>query len=379
MTIQRLLSEYPLKRISARDGMAVTADVWQEAHEYHRLRAKFHALVSHGPGIVAGLEVIASDPPDSAVYILPGIAFDSQGQTIVLPEPTAYDFDESAGTLHLLLTHAESPPRADEAREDGPSYIHAAFSVEARPDLPDTAYVELARIRRISRTAPIVDPEDATQPGADEIDMRFRREIGIQTQQAVVMAVCYVGEESDQNHGHGLPQLALAMRHAGKPVWVDDGIALDEGLAHYALVYLVARGEFKLDRDEMTVTYEYLQQGGTLLFESCRADNAGDEGADAAFLELLGSMGIELTELNPSDRLLREPYLFAATPEGFETEGEPQVRTGGGVIYSTADYGCLWGGARRGQAASREEIRTATEWGENMLFDALARRREARS
>jgi hypothetical protein len=378
VTIQRLLSEFPLKRISARDGMAVTAEVWQEAHEYHRLRAKFHALVSHGPGIVAGLEVIASDPPDSAVYILPGIAFDSQGQTIVLPEPTAYDFGDSAGTLHLLITYAESPPRADDDREDGPDYVHAAFSVEAPADLPDTAYVELARIRRTSRTAAITDPADATQPGADEIDMRFRRDIGIRTPEAAVMGVCYVGEGSNQNQGHGLPQLALAMRHAGKRVWVDEEIALDEGLADYALVYLVARGDFKLEHDEMTAVYDYLQQGGTLLFESCRA-NTDAEGADAAFLELLGSMGVELTELKAGDRLITEPYLFAAAPEGYETEGEPQVRTGGGVIYSTADYGCLWGAASRGRAASREEIRTATEWGENILFDALARRREARS
>ena len=87
MTTQRLLGDYPLKRISARDGMAVTAQVWREAHKYHRLQTQFHALVSHGPGIVLGLEVIASEPPDSAVYILPGIAVDSEGQTIVLPQP----------------------------------------------------------------------------------------------------------------------------------------------------------------------------------------------------------------------------------------------------------------------------------------------------
>lgn len=376
MTIQRLLSEYPLKRISARDGMAVTARVWREAHDYHRLQAQFHALVSHGPGIVVGLEVIASDPPDSAVYILPGIAVDSAGQTIALPEPTAYDFGEWRGTLHLLLTYAESPPRADQARDDGPEYIHAEFSVEATPDLPDAPYVELARIRRSSRTAAIVDPADSTRPAANEIDLRFRREVGIQGPEAAVLGVCYAGDASDSNQGHGLSQLALELRHAGKRVWVDDGVALDERLADYALVYMVAAGKFELDREEMTAVYNYLQQGGTLLFENCRA--AGDdEGADAAFVDLLASMGIELAEIEAGQRLLREPHLFTAAPPGYETEDKPQVLTGGGVIFSTADYGCLWDGSRRGGAASREEIRTALEWGENILFDALARRREA--
>jgi hypothetical protein len=176
--------------------------------------------------------------------------------------------------------------------------------------------------------------------------------------------------------GHGLSELALALRHAGKRIWVDDGIALDGRLADYALVYLVAAGKLELDRDEMTAIYDYLQQGGTLLFESCRSHSV-DGGADTAFLDLLGSMGVELEPVKPGQRLLKEPHLFMKAPPGYETEGEPQVLTGSGVIYSTADYGCLWSGTRRGRAASREEIRTATEWGENILFDALARRREA--
>lgn len=376
MTIQRLLSEYPLKRISARDGMAVTARVWREAHDYHRLQAQFHALVSHGPGIVTGLEVIASDPPDSAVYILPGIAVDSAGQTIALPEPTAYDFGESRGTLHLLLTYAEGPPRAEQTRDDGPEYIHSEFSVEATPDLPDTPYVQLARIRRSSRKAAIVDAADPAQPADNEIDMRFRREVGIQGPQTAVIAVCYAGDDTGRSHGHGLSQLALELRHAGKRVWVDEGVALDDRLADYALVYLVATAKLELDREEMTAVYNYLQQGGTLLFENCRAAES-DEDAETAFLDLLGSMGIELAEVEAGQRLLREPHLFASPPPGYETEGEPQILTGGGVIYSTADYGCLWDGSRRGGAASREEIRTAMEWGENILFDALARRREA--
>ena len=174
----------------------------------------------------------------------------------------------------------------------------------------------------------------------------------------------------------GLPELALALRHAGKRFWVDDGVALDEGLADYALIYLVAGGKTELDREEMTAIYDYLQQGGTLLFESCRSESA-DGDADTAFLDLLGSMGVELETVKAGQRLLREPHLFMEAPPGYETEGTPQVLTGGGVIYSTADYGCLWRGTRRARAASREEIRTAIEWGENILFDALARRREA--
>jgi hypothetical protein len=47
---------------------------------------------------------------------------------------------------------------------------------------------------------------------------------------------------------------------------------------------------------------------------------------------------------------------------------------GEGVILSACDYGCLWQGERRGQAASREEIRAAHEWGSNIIAYAAARR-----
>ena len=111
MNIEELLQRYPTKRIKPVDGMAVTSEVWEEAHEYHRQSQGCHALFSHGPGILAGLEVIASDPPDTSVYILPGIAIDPVGQTIVLPQPVAYDIGhEMEGLLYLaFLTLVKVP------------------------------------------------------------------------------------------------------------------------------------------------------------------------------------------------------------------------------------------------------------------------------
>jgi hypothetical protein len=50
------------------------------------------------------------------------------------------------------------------------------------------------------------------------------------------------------------------------------------------------------------------------------------------------------------------------------------LKAGGGVIFSTADYGCLWQGDRRSGAAGREAIRAAHEFGANILAYAEARR-----
>ncbi len=366
------LQAYPRKRIEPVDGMAVTAQVWQEAHEYHRLQQRYHALWYHGSGIVTGLEVTASDPPDSSVVIHPGVALDGQGRTILLPEATAFDVGQAQGLLYLLLTYDESAPRAG-GSEEGPLYVHAQFAIEARAALPDTPCVELARIRRQDRDAPIAGAQDPERPAANEIDLRFRRQVGAAPQPVVTLAVCYTAA-GNPAHGRGAGNLARALRHSGQQVWVDDGLPLDEGLAAYSLVYLTGRDAFQLSRDEMNALYTYLQGGGTCLIESCRRDGEGDPAADAAFLDLLASMGVQLDPLPSGHPLLTDPFLFAVPPSGFEAEG--RVLVGGGVVLSTFDYGCLWCAERRGRPAGREEIRAAMEWGANLVAYALARRRQ---
>jgi hypothetical protein len=382
MIREDLLREFPIKRLKAVDGMAVTAGVWEEAHDYHRQRQRFHALLNHGPGIVTGLEVIASDPPDSSVYILPGIAVDPLGQTIVLPEPMVYDVGTTQGLLYLLLTYGESNPTAEDDREEGALYVHGQFGIEAGLGLPDTPWVELARIRRQSRESPIMDAQDAAHPGPNKIDLRFRQEIGAAPQEVVSLAVVYAGGKNaggktDERHERGARYLARTLGHSDRRrAWVDDDVPLAPGLEVYTLVYLVGREAFQLSRDEMNALYAYLQEGGTVFIESCRqGTETGDPAADASFADLLGSLGLQLEALPPGHSLLLEPSLFAVPPPGFETEGAPGVSIGEGVIFSTHDYGCLWQGERRSGAASREEIRAALEWGGNLVTYAMERRR----
>ncbi len=368
---------FPTKRISPFDGLSVTADVWEEAHAYHRLRRQIYALFSHGPGIVAGLEIQASDPPDSAVYILPGMAVNSLGQIIVLTEATAFDIGEADGMVYLLVSYGESKPRPDDRGngDDGPLYVHAEFVVEAGPNLPDVGSVELARIRRADAAAVILEAQDALHPGLNEIDTRFRLAVGSAPQKTVALAMSYVGGKEVEEHKRGLGYLARAVQRQGDwRVWVDWDVPLTPGLEYYTLVCLVGQGAFELSPDEMRVLYDYVQGGGTLFIESCRSEaEDGAPPADAAFADMLASLGFELQE-SLERRLLVEPFLFAAPPPGFEIEGAQGVRMAEGVIWSARDYGCLWQGARRDGPASRDEIRAALEWGSNVVAFAVQRR-----
>jgi hypothetical protein len=367
-----LLQQFPLKKIKPMNGMAVTAEVWEEAHEYHARQQRFHALFGHGPGIVTGLEVIASDPPDTSVYILPGIAIDQVGQTIVLPQPVAYDIGhEMDGLLYLLISYGESRPRADNGtgQSDGPLYTHSEFSIFARNSLPATPAVELARVVRRSREDRFLDAQNPSYPSLNEIDLRFRREVGAPRE--ISVAVCYLGHIKEKSHGRGASYLARSLNHLGRyHVFVDDDVALAPGIESHTLIYLVGQGEFELSRSQMNGLFNYVQKGrGTLLIESC------DTEAQAVFTNFLETVGFELAGLQPGHRLLTEPYLFGAPPAGYETQGRPVVDVADGVIFSTCQYGRLWQGERRGGIATREDIRSAVEWGGNILTYALERRR----
>jgi hypothetical protein len=361
--------------------MPVTAAVWREAHDYHRLQRRLHALFGYGPGIVAGLEVVASDPPDTTLYIMPGVAFAAQGESLLLTKPLSFDLGQAQGCITLLMTYEESAPRAasqgEQEGEHNLFYIHSGYSLEAIPtpmagvDLD--AGVALARVRRTAPDAPIQDAADALQPQANEIDLRFRREIAVTSPDVASVAVCYVGGDASAIHGQGARRMAQAVSRGRRRVWVDEAVPLDDALAYYTLVYLVGLGSFELDADAMKALYTYLQEGGVLFMEGV------SEEADAALRDVLESMGMDVAPLPEEHALLHTPNLFAALPAGYEAEATPEVWVAEQVVLSAGNYGALWNGERAAGPPPREAIRAAHEWAENLIAYALDRRRAAQA
>ncbi len=328
---------------------------------------------------MTGLEVIASDPPDSAVYVLPGIAVDSIGQTIIVHEPRAFDMGQIEGLMYLIISYNESRPQVGNGRAepDAPLYVQTQYSLEAVDTLPATPYVELARVWRHGAGTPIIEAKVQAHPRSNEIDLRYRSHVGYTGSEPIAVAVTTLRGAEDARHSEGMANLASSLRHVGSlQVWVDQTLPQDGALESYSLLYLVGRDSFQLSSDEMSRLYGYLQQGGTIFYESCRQNaNEADPAGDAAFLDLTASFGIQLQAPENNHPLLREPNLFGQFPEGFETRGTPTVRIGEGIVFSTFDFGCIWRGERRGRPASRSEIRNAMEWGENLITFAAARRK----
>ncbi|MBN1261989.1 MAG: DUF4159 domain-containing protein [Anaerolineae bacterium] len=371
---KNLIDRIPVKRLHPRDGTAITAAVWEEAHTYHRGRQQLHDALGHGPGILTGLNVIASDPPDSTVYVLPGVAIAPNGDLIVVKRPVTFDFGAAEGTLSLWLTYTESPPSTESDPDSGErQYIYAQFGLEAQISDQDVDGVGLARIRRQSMQAPITDASNAARPKANEIDLRFRRSAGIPVQPHPLLAAV-IRTEGGEPADHGAETLAQTLRFTGRtPLWIDHDVTLSSPLDGYDLVYLIAQTTVAPGKETLNALYTYLQGGGSLFIESCHTAGSDPAASEASLLDMLTSLGVQLHPIEAGHPLLTTPHCFAAPPEG-ATRSEVRILVGEGVIFSTGDYGCLWAGKGHGFTPTREAIRAAHEWGENLIHFAMAQR-----
>lgn len=370
------MAAVPKRRLHPTDGLAVTAKVWATAHGYHRRRLHAHQALAHAPGILTGLDVIASDPPDSTVYLLPGIALAPGGEFITVEAPVAYDLGTAEGALTLWLFFAEGQPQRESDPEAGDvAYVPAQFGVEAQPTHLSVEGVELARVRRTAGDAPLADTADPTYPSPNEIDLRFRRELQPPAAPAWLAVSRWGERETPSLQERGAQALGEALRHGGRtPLWVDVDVSVDGAFGDYTLLYLIV-GTAEVETEALNALYDYLQNDGTVLLEVGTADEDG--AVEAAVFDMLGSLGIALEPVPDDPPLLTTPHLFTVTPGAQPADPEhPALLTGGGVVFSRAQMGATWRGRRDGAALARAEIRAAHEWGENLIRYALTRSNE---
>jgi hypothetical protein len=356
MTEPEALKIFPTNQVKPYDGMSVTADVWGLAHAEHRQAMRAHDLVFHGSGIISGLEVVANDPPNQFVFISPGVAVDPAGNVIVLPEAVAYDFgNTSDGLLYLVLGHGE---REVGGVESDIKTIQDEFVIAARPNMPKRPVVELARVHITKSGNPVKKAPDANHPGPEELDLRFRNNLAPQTRQRARVALCNLGSENKSVH-EGWDALAgECARSSAFALIIDAQVPLTPDLAGYDLVSLTGKGAFKQDASQVQALRAALDGHAALFVEAL------DAAAEKAFLSLFEKLEITLSPLEAPHPLLSDPYLFNAAPEGALGS---QLKLGGRVIFSSAGYSLAWAGTLSSGPASRAEIRSAHEWGLNLL------------
>ena len=368
----RELQDAQVRRLVASEGMVVDVTAWNAAHDYHTVHQLRHNISMHRPGITSGLEVVAWDPPDNSIIINPGIALDSEGHTVVVADAQRFRLQTNEpGMLYLILQYREvsaGEGRGASDSDGGPTNsVIEAYRLEERRELPEDSYIELARINVSGDGSTITDSLDVVNPTANEIDLRYRQLSGPRPIAYFRIGVVplEMTEEGHVPHSLGVMSLIRSVNNS-TPFFAEfkGSISLNQEIADCDLLVIAGHQEFSLADEWIEVLKTFLDRGGVVFGEACRAAEDNSSLFRQSFIDLADALDKQLASVERGNRLLTSHYLFAQAPDG--PDGSGVIVAGDGLIYSDADYGCLWDGGRPNVPASREAIRSALELGTNL-------------
>ncbi|MCH9010343.1 MAG: DUF4159 domain-containing protein [Chloroflexi bacterium] len=368
----RELQDAQVRRLVASEGMVVDVTAWNAAHDYHTVHQLRHNISMHRPGITSGLEVVAWDPPDNSIVINPGIALDSEGHTVVVADAQRFQLQTNEpGMLYLILQYREVPAGEGRGASDsdgGPTNsVIEAYRLEERRELPEDSYIELARIDVSGDGSTITDSLNVVNPTANEIDLRYRQLSGPRPIAYFRIGVVplEMTEEGHVPHSLGVMSLIRSVNNS-TPFFAEfkGSISLNQEIADCDLLVIAGHQKFSLADEWTEVLKTFLDRGGVVFGEACRAAEDNSSLFRQSFIDLADALDKQLASVERGNRLLTSHYLFAQAPDG--PDGSGAIVAGDGLIYSDGDYGCLWDGGRPNVPASREAIRSALELGTNL-------------
>ncbi len=380
------LGTYQRKRLNPYRGLVIDVPVWSDAHNYHRDQHRLHAMSSHRHGIVAGLEVVAWDPPDNSVVVNPGVAVDHEGNTILVAQPQRfYPRVEEPGMARIVVRYSEIVPDTAPKPAHGkpqPAYITEAFRIEEQRQRPVEPFIELARLQIAEGSRPVRNAEDPASPSGNDIDMRYRTISGVKPSGEIAIGVVsHRGGRMAPGwdaHCRGILSLAQSIeRNTAYAARVVDAIDLSGEITDCDLLHFTGSGEFQLTEGERHVLDAFLRRGGVLFAEPCVAAAGGRQelitSFRSSFAALSDQMGHTLRTLERKHPVFQSCYAFATPPPGHD--GNAALLGDDSIIFGSADYGCVWCGGRDGPALARSVIRDATEFAANIAAYAHRRSR----
>jgi pSer/pThr/pTyr-binding forkhead associated (FHA) protein len=363
----------PLRRVNPFRGLMIDETTWAEAHDYHRAAARLHGLITHGWGIVDGLDVLADPATPNGLLVRPGVALDTRGQVLFLPtEVRLTTVGQDGQVRYVVARYAEEttePQRAWSDEEEHTRIVERCQIAIERATPVGTA-VELARIV----VAPTVrDALDPTLPRDGELDLRFRERLPVRPRPELAVAQLLLGGDTAASaptdaalHRLGLRFLLreIALSTPYRARWA--GVAApDEPIPPVALLYLAGTGEFPVDDALVQSIGAFLGGGGILLADPC----GDDEARVGAVRALTARLSIALEPVTRWHPLLTARHVLPGLPTGLE------LHAGGGIALASGDLGCAWQGGPLDRPAGREVVRAALELGTNVAVHARQRQR----
>ena len=354
MNISTEIKYYPKYSLKAYDGMSVTADIWELAHNEHRDEMRAHILSMHKPGIICGLEITANDPADHYVFISPGAAVDEQGRVIVVDQTIAYDFgDEGTGSYKLLLGYAENVKENPDTKI---KMMQHEYIIAARQVLPKQPVVELARVNISGKGVAIRNAADPQKPGMNELDLRFRQ--GQEDiQKRILIGVVTYPSDNDRIFRSWKVLINEMERMLHIKLIVDVLPELDEKINDYDMIYIGASGKVNFSDVQLAVLKNYYNNGKGILMEGLDADGG------RTLKEVADLFKVTLADPVKS-RVFQKPYFFRVPPEQVT---DKHLYLGEKIVLCNDPLTMPWIGELNDELLLRDEIRTNLEWGANIV------------
>ncbi|MEO0932516.1 MAG: hypothetical protein AAFY21_01780, partial [Cyanobacteria bacterium J06641_2] len=189
----------PLQRLVVNDGLLLTAQLWQQAHDYHRQRQNIYYQSLHQPGIVWGLGVRLIEPPTeiAGLYkdkrwleIQPGIAIDVNGNPIVVPQPLPFRISSDVPKkgfqiIYVVLEYVDP----DDLINNNRQLIPETFRINEKTTSPEAKEIELCRILlEQGSDVELFDSVDVLNPGVNNLDLRYRQQVKFRCSREVKIA-----------------------------------------------------------------------------------------------------------------------------------------------------------------------------------------------
>ncbi len=287
----------PLQRLIVHDGLLLNAHRWQQAHEYHRQRQNIHYQALHQPGIVYGLgvRVIAAPEEIAAQYrdgrwveVQPGMAIDRQGNPIIVDRAIAFHFSATAREapvkVYLVLSYVDPAMLQSQSTEE---MVRETFRIDEKTTPASGLEVELCRIELSPGGMTLSASEDVFSPQPNQLDLRYRRQVGARSQGIVQVAYLAQGNESDQAIENNLscllqaflaldperrgiesvipitPQSPLPSEDSGERWAENQALSWQE----YDFIYLSYAQAVQSNPEQQLSWCSYLAAGGVLLIE----------------------------------------------------------------------------------------------------------------
>ncbi len=442
----------PLTRLQVTEGLEITAERWNLAHQYHRQLQNIYYQSLHQPGIVYGLGVCLIDAPEGVapqyrdrrwLQIQPGLGIDCHGNAIIVPQPLEFRIVSQARnniplSIYLVISYVDP----QELQNGNNPETVETFRVDEKNQPPTPEEIELCRILLQPGETVLQAPRNVFFPSPNCLDLRYRPQVKTAPQSLVKIAMVELDYQQEPEKADCLQRLLNSLRGL-YPTMAEEQkigvISLDsapdkKSIFNYDLLYLRQRRAQQLSQGQLELLKTYLERGGVLLveisiqntkieelrtveseliqaiarleaLEDMAAQNGGTESTQSsAVIKLKPSLQTELQAtkktlkeyiekmtfsyyqfaqqldnpldswetLNRDHPLRNQPFLFAALPK--INHQSLQLFIGGGIIITIGELSAAWG-LEKSWELDRESIRTAQEFGINILHFACQRRK----